>query len=198
MPVLMVTNLLYVVGRLCILPLYNNYYGVLAVTVIGSGVSLVGFRNGYVVVAEMTNDRGRNHLYIIGWVMWVAGGVTLPVVAWLCKEWFSYLLITTLANVVLFAFYFITPESPRLRLTQGRTADAETIIRRILRHNGEEIPEDLTGQLQDISDEFRADEKARTGIMGLFTAWTLAKLTILMSITLYVLCMKLVRNICRI
>ena len=36
-----------------------------------------------------------------------------------------------------------TPESPRLRLTQGRVEEAEEIITRVMRANKREIPDDF-------------------------------------------------------
>ena len=50
-----------------------------------------------------------------------------------------------------------TPESPRLRLTQGRVDEAEKIITKVMRANKREIP-----------DEFRQDH-IETSLMSLKT-----------------------------
>ena len=43
-----------------------------------------------------------------------------------------------------------TPESPRLRLTQGRVEEAEEIIKRVMRSNKREIPDDFRQDIGSI------------------------------------------------
>ena len=57
-------------------------------------------------MAEYTNDKGRLHLYMAGWVWWVLGIATLSVIAWLTADWFSYGIITCVINIVILPFWW--------------------------------------------------------------------------------------------
>ena len=54
-----------------------------------------------------------------------------------------YIIATTVPNLVIFLFVRWTPESPRLRLTQGRVDEAEKIITKVMRSNKKEIPDNF-------------------------------------------------------
>ncbi len=60
----------------------------------------------HVPVAEYTNEYGRLHLYVAGWVLWVFGICFLSLVAWASRHWFVYGLATTLPNLLLFVFWW--------------------------------------------------------------------------------------------
>ncbi len=75
----------------------------------------------------------------------------------------------------------LSPESPRLLLTKGKVAEAEKIIRTIKRINGEEVPEDFTQQLQEISAEISGEKRA--GVFTLFSSRRMAIITFLFAIT---------------
>ncbi len=62
----------------------------------------------------------------------------------------------------------LSPESPRLLLTQGKVDKAEQIIRGIKKWNGEDPGENLREELEQISREISGEEKA--GIFSLFSS----------------------------
>ena len=57
-------------------------------------------------LGEYLDEKGRLWLYITGWVAWVFGIAFLALLAWLCGEWFSYGLVTTLSNLLLIPFFW--------------------------------------------------------------------------------------------
>ena len=57
-------------------------------------------------VAEYLDEKGRLWLYITGWVSWVFGIAFLSLLAWMCGDWFSYGLVTTLSNLLLIPFFW--------------------------------------------------------------------------------------------
>ena len=75
----------------------------------------------------------------------------------------------------------LTPESPRLLLTQGKVDKAEKIIRNIITTNGEKIPDNIEEQLQEIAEDI-SEEKVY-GVLSLFKHKRLAFYTCLMCIT---------------
>ena len=101
--------------------------------------------------------------------------------AWLTGDWFSYSLVTSFLGLVLVPFYWLSPESPRLRLTQNRVPEAEKIIRTIKRVNREPVPDDLTEQLEEIAAEISKEKKS--GIWCLLTSRQMAKFCFLFCLT---------------
>ena len=67
-----------------------NYYLLLAVIALGTTFSPMGIRLAVTLVAEYCDSRGRFLNYISDWVFWVAGTSSLPIIAWLCHDWFTY------------------------------------------------------------------------------------------------------------
>ena len=163
---------------------YDNYYAFLAAAAFGSGFFPIGVRNGWTAVAELTDEHGRIQLYLVGWVTWVLAMVLLALVAWATAHWLPYVIATTIPNLAIYLFIRWTPESPRLRLTQGRVGEAEKIIARVMRANKQEIPDGFREQLDEISGEIAED--SRTGIKGLFSTMRMAKMTLIFAITLSV------------
>ena len=67
-----------------------NYYLLLAVIALGTTFSPMGIRLAVTLVAEYCDSRGRFFNYISDWVFWVTGTSVLPIIAWLCHDWFTY------------------------------------------------------------------------------------------------------------
>ncbi len=134
-PIFHITNATYIASRLIFLFIHEHYWLSLVVVALGSGFYPVGIRVAYTVseflqkyskrcsttfsqviffkktlilhaVAEYTDERGRLHLYVAGWVFWVLGFCFMSFIAWATRHWFVYGLATTLPNAVLFVFWW--------------------------------------------------------------------------------------------
>lgn len=57
-------------------------------------------------MAEYTNEVGRLHLYMAGWIWWVLGVVFLSLMAWATGDWFTYGLVTSFLNLLLIPFFW--------------------------------------------------------------------------------------------
>ena len=120
-------NLMYIVSRLIFHFITDQYILSLFVIGFGSGFYPIGLRVGYTLgkrlsniytfstqdtfvvchlVAEYTNEKGRLHLYLSGWIFWVFGGATLALIAWLTADWFVYGMVTTLLNCLIIPFWW--------------------------------------------------------------------------------------------
>ena len=75
----------------------------------------------------------------------------------------------------------LTPESPRLLLTQGKVNKAGNIIRRIIKTNKREVQDNFDKELEDIAKEI--SEEQMFGILTLFKTKRMAYHTLLMCIT---------------
>ena len=75
----------------------------------------------------------------------------------------------------------LTPESPRLLLTQGKVEKSSQIIRQIIRTNKKEAPENLDKELEDIAKQI--SEEQILGLLTLFKRKRMALFTVLMCIT---------------
>lgn len=103
-PVFHLTNIIYIISRIIALHITSHFWAFLVVIAAGSTFSPLGLRIGYTLAAELTNDRGRLWVYMVGWITWVAGMVFLPSLAWLSKGWYVYGLIVPLLNLALVPF----------------------------------------------------------------------------------------------
>jgi OCT family organic cation transporter-like MFS transporter 4/5 len=118
-------------------------------------------------------------------MIWVIGMASLPLIAWLARDWFLIGLITTVPCLLSFAFFKWIPESPRWLLSVGKIKEAAAVIRRIAENNG------TSGSLSDKKLEsmlkllvIKQDQSDRkVGVWTLFTRARLARNTTLLTIS---------------
>lgn len=180
-PVIFITCLLFVVTRTAFLFLTDYYYLSMILVAVGSGYFPLGVRVANTLAAEFTNERGRHHVYVAGWVSWTLGMISLAMIAWACQHWFSYGLITSLLGLLLLPIMILMPESPRLLLTKGRISDAKRVIEIIKKYNNEDVHPNLEHDLSEISKEIRGE--AGFGVQSLLSARYLMYLTMLLGVT---------------
>ena len=109
---------------------------------------------------------------------------SLPLVAYLTRDFRSILYCCTGLQCVQLLLYFWLPESPRWLLTKGRYDQAEKELANVAKIN-------KRGQLLDISKEFntlkeqslmtseRMTAAKKFTILDLFTSWNLARMTVM-------------------
>ena len=73
------------------------------------------------------------HLNFAFWGLAVAG------IAYLIPNWHQMELVFSVPLVGLYVTYWVLPESPRWLLSQGRTQEAENIIKKIAQYNGKPL-----------------------------------------------------------
>jgi hypothetical protein len=78
----------------------------------------------------------------------------------------------------------LTPESPRLLLTQGKVDKADKIIRNIIKVNKKEVPDHFDEELEDIAKVI--SEEKTFGVLTLFKHKRMAFYTCLMCIIWFV------------
>jgi len=181
-PIFHITNIIYIVMRLVAMHITSHYWAFLLLMGAGSTFSPLGIRIAYTLGAELTNDDGRLWIYGVGWVTWVAGVVVLSIIAWLANNWYYFGIIVPLCNILFIPFIWLTPESPRLLLAQGKVDKATDILRQSRRINGvkNESRKELQAELTSISEKISEDKVY--GVVTLFKSQKPALYTVLLSI----------------
>ena len=132
-------------------------------------------------------------MYAASWMIWVVGICALPLIAYLCADWFLIGLATTVPGIILFAYYKYLPESPRLLLSKGKVDEAMVYLERIVRVNGtqEQCNKDnklksMVKQIEVMRKEDRersvSSNSAKIGFWTLFTKINITKYTVYLCI----------------
>ncbi|KAI8432992.1 hypothetical protein MSG28_013874 [Choristoneura fumiferana] len=73
-------------------------------------------------------------------MMFATGMCLLALLAYAVRDWFHLSLLTSLPFILLYGFFWITPESPRWLVSRGRVAEAEKVLITIARRNSIILP----------------------------------------------------------
>ncbi|XP_078253214.1 organic cation/carnitine transporter 2-like isoform X2 [Rhinoraja longicauda] len=91
----------------------------------------------FVLGIEILSKSERIAFSTLGICMFYAFGyILLPILAYYIRDWRMLLLTLTLPEFLFIPLWWCIPESPRWLLTQGRTEDAEAILKYAARKNG--------------------------------------------------------------
>ncbi|KAH1002886.1 hypothetical protein HUJ04_008920 [Dendroctonus ponderosae] len=94
----------------------------------------------YVLAIELVGPKDRTTVTILINIAYSLSLVSLAVVVWAVRSWRWMALATSLPFTALFLTWFLLPESPRWLLAQGKSAQAEAVLRKIARVNGAVFP----------------------------------------------------------
>lgn len=103
----------------------------------------------------------------------------LALEAYLIRDWRTLTVISVLPYFILILFVNKIPESPRWLASQGRTREAETIMRKIEAENGYHNSDKIILK----TETKRGVESSQYGTMDLFTHKSVFIITIIMMIT---------------
>ena len=83
----------------------------------------------------------------LGCIAWSVGNCALPLFGWAIARWKWIKVVCTVPAMIMYLTYFITPESPRWLVSQGRMEDAKEVLTKIAKTNGSKVPEDIEVKL---------------------------------------------------
>ena len=111
------------------------------------------------------------HLNFAFWGLIVAG------IAYILPDWRSMQLVFSAPLVILYTVYLVLPESPRWLIVQGRTVEAEKVLREIAETNEMPLPQNFTVYPHDSKEGERG--RGILGFLELFKTPNLRKNTLI-------------------
>uniref|UniRef100_A0A8C6TLI3 Solute carrier family 22 member 5 n=1 Tax=Neogobius melanostomus TaxID=47308 RepID=A0A8C6TLI3_9GOBI len=97
-------------------------------------------------------DHACDLLHAGAFLFYCIGYMTLPWIAYAIREWRTLLAVLAATSVVYIPLWWFIPESPRWLVTQGRSDEAEQIVRDAARRNGVEAPAVIFKEAEVLSE----------------------------------------------
>ncbi|CAL8072337.1 unnamed protein product [Orchesella dallaii] len=139
------------------------------------------------IAAEICDKEYRAWVYACTWMIWVIGMCGLPLVAWLCSDWYLIGLSTSVPAIAVYIYLWYLPESPRWLLSIGKHEQASKILYKIAETNNksEDTSEaELNSMLRKlVAKQNRKKESKNIGVWTLFSRARLARNTVLLTIS---------------
>ncbi|XP_045197588.2 organic cation transporter protein-like isoform X2 [Mercenaria mercenaria] len=161
---------------------------------------LVGFSSiftaAFVIGMELVGPSQRVAAGIIIEFFWCIGLYMLCTVAYFARSWDMLHLVLACPTVLLFAYIWILPESPRWLISKGRYKDANEIIQKCARVNGVTIPENIVGKDSDENTEKESVLKMLT-VPKLLIRTLIIYLNCSMELGAYLLCLLTLNKVGR-
>nr|XP_022911363.1 organic cation transporter protein-like [Onthophagus taurus] len=89
----------------------------------------------FVLIMELVGLKWRTTVGILYQIPFNLGHLSLPLIAYLLRDWRLNQFVISISSVVLFAYYWVLPESPRWLLAVGETEKAVAILEKAAHHN---------------------------------------------------------------
>ncbi|XP_022234971.1 solute carrier family 22 member 1-like, partial [Limulus polyphemus] len=108
------------------------------------------FCGSYILVTENVGQEKRTHILGIASIGWTISMCSLPLIAFVCRDWRILGFITTSFCIPFFFYWRFLPESPRWLVSVERYEEAAVILTRIAKTNKYPVPTDLLFKLKEI------------------------------------------------
>jgi MFS family permease len=106
-------------------------------------------------VIEFIGPKHRGLAGVLFAIPFAIGYLLLPIIAYFIRDWRSLQLTLAAFSSLLILTWWQIPESPRWLLTQGRSEEAENVLRKIARINDRALPENFGNLVRQISAEVK-------------------------------------------
>ena len=93
----------------------------------------------YVWVMEILSGREKTIFGALPHLNFAFWGLAVAAIAYLIPNWHHMELVFSVPLIGLYVTYWVLPESPRWLLSQGRTEEAEEIVKKIAEYNGKPL-----------------------------------------------------------
>ncbi|XP_049774832.1 solute carrier family 22 member 7-like [Schistocerca cancellata] len=149
-----------------------------AVSLLASATNAATFQAPLVFSLEVSDEETKGFVAMLQCVGWTLGMMGMPMIAWACRDWVPFMIITSapLGFAILLWKWF--PESPRWLASQGEADRCLASLREIARVNGRTLP---PATLQNLREAAGHKEKG-VGVSSLFSSWTLFRNVMLLSV----------------
>ncbi|KAG8185674.1 hypothetical protein JTE90_008944 [Oedothorax gibbosus] len=130
------------------------------------------FSTSFVLLMEVIGPEHRSFYGMVVNFGFSLGCVSLPVIAWLTRDWFWMQFVMTVPCYFLLSSWWLLPESPRWLLSRGKTEETVDLLLKIGSINKKTFP-DMENQLRKATTkatEVHGVESGTGNIFQLFTA----------------------------
>ncbi|KAF2881386.1 hypothetical protein ILUMI_24784 [Ignelater luminosus] len=90
----------------------------------------------FVLVMELIGTKWRTALGILYQIPFNLGHLTLALMGYFLRDWRYFQLAISIPSVILIAYYWVLPESPRWLLAVGKSEEAIKVMENAAHHNG--------------------------------------------------------------
>ncbi|XP_026479554.1 solute carrier family 22 member 4-like [Ctenocephalides felis] len=174
-PVFYMSLVLIITGKVINLFLTRWYSWYSFGALIGALTQMPLFQTVMVIGMEISKSEDNSHIAMLQNVGWTVGICLMPLVMWWLRNWFYFVIATSLP----FAMFLISNkymiESPRWLASRGKMVQCEKMLRRIAKVNGTTLNDDALEMLKIHS----SNPEKIYGVMSLFSSWRLARNTIM-------------------
>ncbi|CAL9685418.1 unnamed protein product [Knipowitschia caucasica] len=125
------------------LQVFSNSWEMYAVLMFFSGLGqIANYLSAFVLGAEVFAGNAQTAYTTVGVCLGFSTGyMMLPLFAYFIREWRLLVLAIAFPGAVFLPLWWVTPESPRWLLSQGRVQEAEAIIRKAAKMNKVKAPQ---------------------------------------------------------
>nr|XP_057943136.1 solute carrier family 22 member 4-like [Doryrhamphus excisus] len=122
-------------------------------------------------------------------IAWALGYMTLPLIAYFLRSWKDLTVAITVPALFYIPLWWFLPESPMWLLSQGRVAEAESILRRAAKMNRVEAPEKVFADYMIYANTSETTSVQRYTFLDLLRGGSIAATTISLSFLWFTLSM---------
>ncbi|XP_037605527.1 solute carrier family 22 member 5-like [Sebastes umbrosus] len=115
------------------------------------------------------------------------GYMMLPLLAYFLRDWRSLIWGISLPGLLYIPLWWFIPESPRWLLTQGRVAEAETIVRKAAKMNKVEAPRVIFEDYTVHADEKKTHPKGHHNVFNLLRTKDIRNTTVILFLVWFTL-----------
>jgi len=119
------------------------------------------YLNALVIALEFVGPSYRQTASVLVAQGWVIGGFVLVGVAYVLRDFQDLGLALGAPTVLLLAYYWLMPESPRWLISKGRTDEAKLVLSKMAATNGKAFPERL---FQEVVEEVKEEEREKESL----------------------------------
>ncbi|XP_054275227.1 organic cation transporter 1-like [Macrosteles quadrilineatus] len=116
------------------------------------------FQIPFILALEMMGPRYRTFAGMVICMFFAMAMSLLALLGYFLRHWFTLSLATSVPFLLLFSYYWITPESPRWLLSKNRIDEAEVIVQKMAKMNKKPVPPNFLRTLQ-VESERLAEHK---------------------------------------
>ncbi|XP_055628553.1 beta-alanine transporter isoform X2 [Toxorhynchites rutilus septentrionalis] len=138
----------------------------------------------YVLAIELVEPKKRDFCTLVSNIAYSIGLILLSGVVYIFRDWKSLSLAVSLPLLMLFAFYYFIPESPRWLIARRQYERAAEVLTTMARLNGKTIPANYECILRakfEISPDITGECVENFGIRHLFSGKQITRKTIIIT-----------------